>query len=123
MPLSNFDSEKAAAGLPNFRGVFMRDSLPNKIQIKECGVVNLDSAEGDGTHWVAYYKNGDLRIYFDSFGLDAPLEVQQYLGKPYDCQTFQLQDDNDTICGYLCLLVLTQLSNGNSFKNIILQLI
>jgi hypothetical protein len=123
MPLSNFDIEKAAASLPDFRGVFMRDGLPNKIRAKECGVVNLDTAEGSGTHWVAYYKNEDDRVYFDSFGLDAPLELQKYLGKPYNYQTFQLQNDRDTICGQLCLLVLGELCNGNSFKNIILQLI
>jgi len=52
--LSNVDIEKAAAVLPHFRGVFMRDSLPGVIWQKECEVVNLDSSCEDGTHWVAY---------------------------------------------------------------------
>ena len=122
-PLSNFDIERAAANMPHFRGVFMRNSIPNEIKYKECGVVNLDSTEGNGTHWVAYYKNGKECIYFDSFGLDAPIELQQYLGNPYRYQTFQLQDAEDSICGHLCLYVLHELCNGNIFKNIILQLI
>jgi len=58
-PLSNFDIEKAARVLPNFRGVFMRDSLPAEVHDKECGVVNLDSNNGDGTHWVAYKIDRD----------------------------------------------------------------
>lgn len=29
----------------------MRDTLPDKIK-KELGIVYLDSAEGEGTHWV-----------------------------------------------------------------------
>jgi glycerophosphoryl diester phosphodiesterase len=109
--------------IPYFRGVFMRNSLPQKIENKECGIVNLDSINGPGTHWVAYYRNGNSRIYFDSFGLDAPKELQKYLGKPYKYQTFQLQDATDSICGHLCLHVLSELCNGNTFKNIILQLI
>ena len=101
----------------------MRNSIPKEIKCKECGVVNLDSTEGNGTHWVAYYKNDDECIYFDSFGLDAPIELQQYLGNPYRYQTFQLQDAEDSICGHLCLHVLNELCNGKIFKNIILQLI
>jgi hypothetical protein len=123
MPLSNFDIEATAADIPYFRGVFMRDNLPNKINNKECGIVNLDSTDGNGTHWVAYYKHDNNRIYFDSFGLDAPIELQTYLGKPYIYQTFQLQKAEDSICGHLCLFVLGELCRNNSFKNIILQLI
>ena len=33
-------------GIDNFRGVFMRDSLPSHPVIPECGIVNLDD-EGD----------------------------------------------------------------------------
>jgi len=98
----------------------MRDSLPKKIGNKECGIVNLDESSGNGTHWVAYFKNGENRIYFDSFGFDAPIEIQKYIGRPYLIQTFQLQDVGDTICGHLCLFVLDLLVHGYNFKNIIL---
>lgn len=46
----------------------MRDKLPKKPHIIECGIVNLDSYKGPGTHWVAYYKNYNKKEYFDSFG-------------------------------------------------------
>ena len=58
--MSNVDIEQAAAVFPHFRGVFMRDSLPGVICPKECGIVNLDSSSGDGTHWVAYGRMGLL---------------------------------------------------------------
>jgi hypothetical protein len=112
-----------AVAIPNFRGVFMRDTLPSKINNFECGIVNLDSSENNGTHWVAYYKNKTHCIYFDSFGLPAPLELEHYFNQPYFYQTFQLQDANDYICGHLCLYVLRGLTKGISFKNIILSLI
>lgn len=38
------------------RGVFMRTELPDMIRYNENGVVNLDSADGSGTHWVCYKK-------------------------------------------------------------------
>ena len=112
-----------AVAIPNFRGVFMRDSLPSKIKSNECGIVNLDSSKNSGTHWVAYYKKGKQCIYFDSFGLPAPLEIEKYLVKPYVYQTFQLQNSDDVICGHLCLYILKKLADGNNFKNIILNLI
>ena len=40
--------------IKNFRGVFMRDTLPPLIKEREVGIVNLDSSEGKGTYWVCY---------------------------------------------------------------------
>ncbi|CAI4232646.1 unnamed protein product [Auanema sp. JU1783] len=63
-----------------FRGIFMRDSLPPQgIEEKEVGKVNLDSSSGKGTHWVCYSRNEKKIYYFDSFGLDPPIELQKYL--------------------------------------------
>ena len=69
-PLTNFDLEEYAKkiNIPNFRGVFMRDSLPQTPNTNECGIVNFNKSSEPGSHWVAYYKAGDRRIYFDSFG-------------------------------------------------------
>jgi len=40
---SNFEIVDAIKklGVSGFRGVFVRDSLPNKPKIKECGILNL----------------------------------------------------------------------------------
>ncbi len=106
----------------------MRDQLPPHPVIPECGIVNLDD-EGDnpvgnaGTHWVAYYIDSTKKIYFDSFGLEPPKEVEQYLkhhdGRPILMQTQQLQATSDTICGQLCLFVLHHLSLGYEFPKTI----
>ena len=37
--------------IPNFRGVKMRDELPEKPQIKECGIFNLNKHTQSGSHW------------------------------------------------------------------------
>ena len=64
----------------HWRGVFMRDDLPaDGAQKRERGIVNLDSAEGAGTHWVAYDARPDRLLYFDSYGLPPPAELIHYL--------------------------------------------
>ena len=80
-PLSNFQLERYARQLeiPNFRGVFMKDTLPEHPRTVECGIVNFNTHSQLGSHWVCYYRNKDQRIYLDSYGQITPLEVQRYL--------------------------------------------
>ena len=75
-PLSNFELEDAVRRLkiPSFRGVFLLDTLPEKPNKKECGIVNFDKSGGPGMHLVAWYKNGKTKIYFDSYGVQPPIE-------------------------------------------------
>ena len=120
--LTNIDIEKYAAdlGIPHFRGVFMKDTLPRGPPHKiECGVVNMDSSKNQGTHWCCYARLGDnTRIYFDSFGQNVLSEVAKYLKsateRKYDIpviarNTDVVQTMNTHVCGHLCLFVLTSL--------------
>ena len=54
-PLTNFELEEAAQELniSNFRGVFLRNTLPKRPKKNECGILNLDDTSGNGTHWVS----------------------------------------------------------------------
>ena len=67
-PLSNLEIIDAAKklSLDGFKGVFLRDTLPTKTKWNECGVLNLDSSSGDGTHWVMWFKKGKEKFHFDS---------------------------------------------------------
>lgn len=105
-PLSNYNIKKLAVGVPFFRGVFMRDTLPKTPWLNEAGVLNLDSNDGMGTHWVGYRKIKNIVIYFDSFGnLPPPLELIQYFRKAdqilYNYNRFQ--NFNETNCGQISL--------------------
>ena len=119
--LTNFDLEQYANKLEilNFRGVFMRDTLPVRPYVKECGIVNFNTSEEPGSHWVCYYKNGCERIYFDSFGQITPIEIQKYLKSKHEFlkdkaviqrNTDIVQHTNTHVCGHLCLFVLTSLT-------------
>lgn len=83
----------------------MRNRLPNSPNATECGIVNLDNADSDGTHWVAYVKLKNYCEYFDSFGdLKPPLELVKYLKNCKICYNYcRYQNFNSVNCGHLCL--------------------
>ncbi len=118
--LTNFDLVRYIDILkvPHFRGVFMIDQLPSKPNPLECGIMNFNTHEQYGSHWVCYVRNKNKRIYFDSFGQITPLEMQRYLKTTeefkYDIpviarNTDIVQSSNTHVCGHLCLVVLTSL--------------
>ena len=123
-PLNNFELEDAVKKLkiPSFRGVFLLDTLPKKPNRKECGIVNFYKSGGPGTHWVAWYKNGKNKIYFDSYGVQPQLKVIRYLGKPIYYNTDQVQPTGQVFCGHLCLYVLEELSAGHEFQSVLNKL-
>ena len=48
-----------------FRDIFMRTTLPVEVvRQNENGIINLDNAEGPGTHWVEYAKRKNRVMYF-----------------------------------------------------------
>ena len=102
-PLSNFESEDAAKKnwFKNFRGAFLRVTLPKNPKRNECTIMNLDDTSGDGMHWVAWSKHGNDKFYFDSFGLPPPTELNNYLGDVL-YPTEQIQLRQEVICGHLC---------------------
>ena len=130
MGLSNFDILKIAKYLeiPYFKGVFTRDQLPEKLENKESGIVNFNTSKEPGSHWVAYFRDGNQKIYFDSFGQVIPTEIQKYLKTREEYQnnlpviqrnTDIVQEPNTVICGHLCLYVLDNLSKGLNFQEIV----
>ena len=132
-PLSNFEVIDAAKKLKikNFRGVFLRDQLPKKPrrnersprglnEQSECGIMNLDDSSGDGTHYVAWYKQNNNNIYyFDGYGIQPAIEMINYLQKPIYYNTERIQPDDTVVCGHLCVFVLKKLDEGYNFQSII----
>jgi len=97
--------------IPHFRGIFMRNALPiSGVRRSESGIVNLDNAEGPGTHWVAYAKKDNHVITFDSYGnLRPPKELVRYFGNAvvkiqYNRTSYQRYHQSN--CGQLCLQFL-----------------
>jgi len=84
----------------------MKDELPKKPWKNECGILNLNNSNQPGSHWVAWLKIDNIKVYFDSFGDSPPVkEIVNYLGiDDLYYTTGQFQNYTDPpICGHLCL--------------------
>ena len=126
--LTNLELSKYCEELniTTLRGIFARDSLPVYPQRNECGIVNLNTSSEPGSHWVCYFKTGNERIYFDSFGQITPCEIQRYLKSESEIDKQVIKRNTDIvqppgtkICGHLCLYVLKSLSDGVTFCDVL----
>ena len=103
-------------GIKYFRGIFSGDNLPNKIT-KECGIVNLDSKIGPGTHCVCITNINNYCEYFDSFGLKMPTDIQRYMltsGKQIVYSGDGIREGESVLCGYWVLYYLLERQRGRS---------
>ena len=77
----------------------MRDTLPQYPLNVECVIVNFNTSNQTGSHWVCYYRNKNGRIYFDSYGQITPVEIQRYLktGSEFDRGKEVIQRNTDIV--------------------------
>ena len=117
-----------ALKIPDFRGVKMRDELPPRTFKQECGILNFNTHDQQGSHWVCWFKSDNDRYYFDSFGESPPVELLTYL-KTYEemknntpvirQSAVTVQHYESNVCGSLCLFVLKKLSEKVKFSEIL----
>ena len=106
-----------------FRGVFLRNTLPAQTKLNECGILKLDSASDDGTHWVVWFKKDKEKFYFDSYEVQPPSELIAYLKPPIFYNSERVQQNDEVFCGHLCLFTLKQLYLRNNLQAVINYLI
>lgn len=78
-------------------------------------IVNMqDSTAGFGTHWVAIWFTRGLACYFDSFGIDPPLAVQDFTRHhQLIVSRDEIQNINGGHCGQYCLVFLKFMSDND----------
>ena len=87
-------------------------------------IINMeDSDQGNGSHWVAMWFDNinEIPLYFDSFGIDPPMAMIDFMKKWNDkCifSTKEIQNINSGFCGQYCLYFLHQMfkNKGNVYK-------
>lgn len=92
-------------GLPLI-GVFSKDELP-AIPKNGYYIINLEdetNAAGvfnDGSHWVGVGIENGKAVYWDSYGVAPPIEVQRFLKSfiPYEYSTKMIQSPRTGWCG------------------------
>jgi transposase InsO family protein len=122
--LTNIDISQMLKDIPHFRGVYTRDMLPKRILKEECGVINTDTINGTGKHWICYYNELKSKYveFFDSFGLPPAQEILTYLetsGKDILYNSSQLQANDSTKCGYYCVYFIKERNKGKSIYDIL----
>ena len=126
---SSDDLVEIAKGLkiPFFK-VLMTDALPKRLPKHINAIINVDRAEGSGTHWVAVHSGPKQKhtVYFDPFGMPPDPAVLSWIKSgesehPAIGITTQLQDINASSCGYWCLYFLSQLKAGVEVEEILAQ--
>ena len=87
-----------------YRGTFPVDRLP-KLQRGQCCILNLDTSDKPGSHWVAVYKSKDLRAnnsnlhIYDSFGrkstqiLPSLTKLKKLVDADYDSEQTIAEND------------------------------
>jgi hypothetical protein len=88
-----------------FNDILMKDQIKNLPQNKKlfC-IVNYDTSEKSGSHWVAIVKDNNIVFYFDSYGIYPLKEVKQrYPNKKIIYNDYAVQKINSNICGHLCI--------------------
>lgn len=115
IPLNNFQLEKYGEkmGIPHFQKVCCINELPKVPKNNENRILNLDSSDGNGTHWIAYHKNSKNVLYYDPIGNVAPPSV--ILNYFKGCNVFYNRISDQKLgtvnCGHLCLKFLKGISS------------
>jgi hypothetical protein len=102
-PISNFDilTFMKQKKIP-FNDVIMRDEFYNLPYGNY--IINLDSSDNNGTHWVAYIYRKDTSLYFDSFGIMPPSEIINYSKcNKILYNNFIIQEKYSVLCGWYCI--------------------
>ena len=130
-----FIGKKTGLPFKQFGGIYSKDELSGVDLEDKFYIVNMEnSGDGQGTHWVLVFNVRPRQIlYFDSFGLPPPEEILRFMRraktkaknadrdpkKKLFYSTFQIQDLEDSNCGYFVAYVAKQLLRGKAFLNIL----
>ena len=117
--------EQKLKKLPNFIGVFARNTLPLDIEPPFALICNTDLIQEPGTHWIAIYcdENG-LGDYFDSYGL-PPLypEFEHFMlhncPNGYMHNRITLQCLDCITCGEYCIAYVIMRLHKESYADFI----
>lgn len=85
--------------IDNYKGTFARDHIPN-LNNGESSIINLDTSDKNGSHWIALYKYNNQLYFYDSFGRPNLLPELNYKeALDYDAEQNIYMSD----CGQRCI--------------------
>lgn len=90
----------------HFIGCYPVDRLPTVISLPCSLIINLDTSDLPGSHWVAVYINKSRHaFYFDSYGSPPTVQITKWLKQfksfSYNKKCFQSIFSKN--CGFYCI--------------------
>ena len=90
-------------------GIFPSDLTPRNVDTGAC-IINTDTHDKAGSHWLAVYKDSNTCECFDSYGQHPGVYsndiVAYFNNKPFWYNKTVLQGENSYVCGQYSLLFL-----------------
>ena len=127
--LSNVDIDSYYKNNPRYGGCFSKDDIIHaNPKSNKFYVLNLDSRDGQGSHWVCLYNCDKKYVYyFDSFGVAPAEQVVSFCRKTGTVlapkiplrNIADIQTLNSSACGYYCIYCLDHLLKGESFLDVV----
>ncbi len=119
--LTNFDIEQLCQKLKlPLVQCCSKDKLIEKPYAKKsCYIVNMDNANGGGTHWISIYISGLNGFYFDSFSAMPPKNIINFFKRykiRWNYNKQQIQDLDSSSCGYFCVYFLYFMNKNDNNK-------
>ena len=98
-----------------FSAIYSRNNLP-KIKYGP-HLINLGKYKSVGTHWIAWYVNGNNVPYFDSYGVDhIPKEIKKLMCiRNIKTRIYWIQANDSIMCGNFCIGFKDFMVKGKSF--------
>ena len=82
---------------PKFNSVYLWNNLP---KLKDwVNVINLAECESIGTHWIAFYVNGNNATYSDRFGVEhIAIKIKKFIRNKNTTNIYRKQAYSLIIC-------------------------
>jgi len=108
-----------------FEGVYASDTLKEIQKRPRLVVSNTDPSGRSGTHWVAFFFEGDNVDFFDSLGQlmseYSPhfVNFSKQFASSFNYAKIRTQPINSDLCGYYCIYFAYHRCLGKSFESVI----
>ena len=117
--MSNIFINDLLKDFKNFIGCYSKDQIP-LIENNKIIIINLQSSNQSGSHWIALKMANNTVFVFDSFGLGyLPTSIFNiYKNFRIVTSIYKIQDITSNLCGMFCILfILYDIKSKNDFMN------
>ena len=106
-----------------YGGVVAKDLLPSTTMKPSFYIVNQDTSEKVGSHWIAMFLlDGHMSEYFDPLGKEPDLDFKRYMtlqSQSYQFNEKRCQNYSSNLCGQYCLFYCYFRARGYSMTDIL----